>query len=332
MPIDIKLPLEEMVSKSAIDATSLPNSILNRQQVLRFIDLVIDYSVLLKRIRVEKVNAPKGERAKLDLGNIVTEGASTTSIATTRTPTEAVVSYDLVKYRSAFDLRTDFLEDSIEKAQARDTILNMFTKRIAIDSELAAIQSDNSLTVGDGQTDSNNLLGVNDGFTQTLVDNVPSAQQIDAAGAAPSTALYYAMKRAVPARFRVAKPDYVWIAPSGPADKHLLDWSTRATGGGDVAYETGLRPGPWGIKMLEVPLMPEDLSYGTSGTDGSQIWLSPLKNFVYFIGRAVTIEWSREPRQDMWQSTIHYRVDFEIEDPNMVVIAKNVAMSGSDYS
>lgn len=329
--IDMKLPLRELVRKSAIDESSLPNSVLNRQQANRFIDLVVNESVLLQKIRTVRVNHQKGDINKLDLASIVTEGATTTSKATTRTPTERIVTYDMEKYRSAFDLKTDFMEDNLEHAGIRNTILGMFAKRIAIDSELASIEGDDSLTTGDAQSDENNLLGVNDGFQKILENNVPAAQIIDAAGAAPSKDLYFDMKRAIPSRYRAAKPNYVWIMPSGPADKWTLDWSERETVGGDVSLSRGISPGPWGIPMLEVPLMPEDLSFGTAGTDGSQVWLTPLQNLIYFVQRDITIEWDREPRQDMWEVTIHFRVDFEIENVDLVIMADNVSMSGDDY-
>lgn len=330
--VSIKLPLRELMSKTAIDSNSLPNSVLNREQSNRFIDLVVDESVLLKKARVVRTNRNKGEINKLDLGTIVTEGAHTTSRASTRTPSESVVTYDCEKYRSAFDLKTDFMEDNLERAGIRDTLLSMFSKRIAIDTELAAIEGDDSLNTGDAQTAENNLLGVNDGWTNILTGNVPGAQQIDAAGTAPSKVLYYQMKRAIPSRYRAAKPAYAWIVPSGPFDKWKLDWSDRETAGGDTALSSGLVPGPWGIPMFEVPLMPEDLSWGTSGTDGSQIWLTPFNNLIYFVQRDITIEFDRQPRQDVWEVTVHFRVDFEVENPELVVLSKNVAMSGNDYT
>lgn len=336
--IDLKLPLKQIMAKSAIDSTSLPNSVLNRAQSDRFIDLVVDETVLLKVARVEKVNHQKGEINKLDLGEIVTEGAHTTSKASTRTPSERIVVWDTEKYRSAFDLKTDFTEDNIERSGIRDRLLSMFTKRIAIDTEIAAIESDDSITTGDAQDLENNLLGVNDGFSKILLATVPAGQQIDAAGAAPSKRLYYDMKRVVPSRYRAAKPNYMWIVPSGPADKFSLDRSDRETKGGDEALDfnnlkSRRQKGEWGIPMLEVPLMPEDLTYGTLGaTDGSQIWLTPPKNLIYFIQRELTIEWDRQPRQDMWEATIHFRADFQVENPDLVVLAKNVAMSGSDYT
>lgn len=340
MTAEITLPLEEMakrfaageVSKSAIDETSLPNSVLSRQQADRFIDLVIDYSVLLKRVRTRRVDHPKGEINKLNLGSIVTEGASTTSKATTRLPSESMITYDMEKYRSAFDIKTDFLEDNIERTAVRDKLLDMFTKRIAVDTEMAGIEGDESLSVGDGQTDENNLLGVNDGFRQILLDNVPSGQQVDAAGTAPSKKLYYDMRRLIPPRFRVARPNYVLIMGSGPYDKWMLDWSDRETDGGDRVLATGLKPGPFGTPILEVPLMPEDLSFGSAGSDGTDIWMTPLDNLIYFIQRDITIEFDRVPREDKWEVTIHFRVDFEVEDPDMVVLAKNCSLTGSDYT
>jgi hypothetical protein len=310
MDVNIKLPLKELMSKSAIDSSSLPNSVLNREQANRFIDLVVNESVLLSKARTVRVNRNKGEINKLDLGTIVTEGAHTTSKASTRVPSESVVTYDCEKYRSAFDLKTDFMED--------------------IDTELAAIEGDDSKVTGDAQTAENNLLGVNDGWSNILTARVPAAQQIDAGDKAPSKILYYKMKRAIPSRYRAAKPDYVWIVPSGPADKWKLDWSDRETAGGDSALSSGLAPGPWGIPMLEVPLMPED-GAGGSG-DRSQIWCTPLNNLIYFVQRDITIEFDRQPRQDVWEITIHFRVDFEIENSDLVVIANDVAMSGNDYT
>ena len=331
MDFKMKLPLKQLMEKQVIDSPALPNSVMNRKQADRFIDLVENESVLLQNVRVVRVNENKGEINKLDLASIVTEGASTTSKATTRTPSERVVVYDTEKYRSAFDLGTDFLEDNLEGSGFRDTVMEMFSKRIATDTEIAAIQGDDSLTTGDGQSDLNNLLGPNDGWSKILRSTIPAAQIVDAAGAAPSKDLYYEMKRAVPSRYRVAKPLYTWIVPSGPADKWPLDISDRETQGGDSALVRGVAPGPWGSPLLEVFQMPEDLTFGTAGTDGSEIWYTPPKNMIYFIQRKITIEWDRQPRQDLWEATIHFRVDFQWENVDLVIMATNVSLSGTDF-
>lgn len=330
---EITLPLEELVQKNVVDEVSLPNSVLNRQQSNVFIDLVVDESVLLKRCRVMKVNHNKGEFNRLNLGSIVTEAATATSSPTRRVPTESLIKYDNEKLRSAFDLTSDFLEDNLEKGAARDKILRMFAKRISTDMEMLAIEGDDSLPVGDGQTDENNLLGANNGWKAILNANVPAGQQVDAAGAAASKDLFYEMKRRIPNKYRIEKPNYVWIVGSSIYDKWTYDWTERETAGGDSALSRGVVPGPFGIPMIEAGLMPEDLTYGTAGTDGSQIWLTPLTNLIYIVQREVKIEWDRVPRRDAWEATLHTRCDFQVEEPEMVVIAENVATSGgTDYS
>ena len=328
----LTLPLEQLISKAAIDDTTLPNSVLNRQQANRFIDLVIDTSVLLKKVRTVRVDHAKGEINKLDLGSIVTEGANTVSTASTNVPSEATVQYDMEKYRSAFDLKTDFLEDNIEGKGARDTILNMFSKRISIDTEMASIEGDQSLTVGDGQTASNNLLGANDGFKAILEANVPAANKIDCNDTDPSLKLYYDLKRKIPNRYRVARPSYVWLVSPSTYDKWAYDAQQRVTTGGDSAQgsDRGFGMGPWGMPMMEVPLMPEDLG---TGTDESQIWLTPLDNLIYFVQRSITIEFDRRPRTDSWEVTVHFRCDFQIENADMVVMATEVGVgTGTDYA
>jgi len=331
-----KLDALQLMEKAAIDGTALPQSILNLQQANRFIDLVIDQSVLLKNIRTVRIDHPSGEINKLDLGSIVTEGASATTTPRTRVPTESIVTYSTIKYRSAFDLVTDFVEDNIEGSSVRDTLLNMFSKRIAVDAELAAIEGDEALPTGDLESDENNLLGVNDGWCKLLGAAVPAAQQIDAAGAASSRKLYYNMKRKIQTRYRVARPDYRWLVPPSVFDKWELDEGEIATRGSDTGAATrqqgsvGRRP--FGITQFEVPLFPEDLTFGTAVTDASKIILTPFANLIWFIQRDITIEWDRVPRQDKWEVTIHWRADVEVENAEMVVLGNNVSESGPDFT
>jgi hypothetical protein len=325
-----KIDALQQMEKAVIDGTALPASILNTQQANRFIDLVVDESVLLKQVRVARIDHPAGEINKLDLGTIVTEDASLS--VTTNTPSESTVTYNTVKYRSSFDLASDFTEDNIEGAGVRDTLLNMFSKRIATDAEIAAIEGDDSLGTGTAEL---NLLSANDGWFKLLTADVPVAQQINAAGASASRKLFYDMKRAIPRRYRISRPDYRYLSPTSVADKWELDEGELNTGSeGQVATrQTGsVGRSPFGIPMSEVNLFPEDLTFGTAVTDASKIVLTPFANLIWFIQRKITIEWDRVPRQDKWEVTIHFRTDVEVENDDMVVMANNVSESGTDYA
>lgn len=336
MSLSSKLPLNRIaVQKSCgganvVDVTTLPNSLLQPEQADRFIDMLKDESKLLSAIRTERVNNSRGVIHKLDLCTVVTEGASTTSCPITSVPEEATLEWSTEKYRANFDITSDFLETNIERSRARDTFLNMFTKRMRMDMEIAAIQSDNSLATGDAQTRLNNLLGVNDGFSKILNNCVPECQIIDAAGASPSKYLYYEMKRRIPTRYRAGIDQYRFVAPPSAVDKHQLDWTARETAAGDAALNGGSLAGPWGIPFFEVPLMPEDIDY--EGADTFEVWLTPLQNLVTVIQRDFTVEYERIPRLDRWQVTVHYKMDFMVENPELVVIAKNLTSCGSIYT
>lgn len=337
-----KLSIEHLMAKAATTAEindNIANSQLNRQQADKFIDLVVDTSVLMKNIRTVKVDFQKGEINKLDIGDICTESSRATGVSTFA-PEATKIEYDTEKLRSCFDITSDFTEDNLEGPSIRDKLLNMFTKRIAIDLEILGLQGAYAASPSP-DTRRGRLLMSNDGFIKILTDNVPSpSQQIDAEGASASAALYYKMKNAVPSRYRVAGPDYRWVTPSRLWDKWNYDLTLVGSNGTatDVTAqyrEMGGGGKPFGIPMFEVPLMPVDLAYtvGESPfTDGTNVLLTPLMNLVAFIQRDITIEWDRVPRSDKWEVTIHTRNDFQVENRDMVVIAKNVGVDGADFA
>lgn len=323
---DSQLDVTALIQK-AIDENTLPNSVLSRQQANRFIDLMVNESTLLSKIRTSRIDHAKGEMNKLDLGEISTEGAS--EPVTVFEMQESKVEYDTTKYRSAFDLTSDFVEDNIQGTSIRDLVLNMFSKRVRTDIEIAAIEGDSSIT---GTTKRDKLLKVNDGFLKILNDNVPAGQQLNAGGKSSTKKLFYAMKRKLPSRYRVAKPDYRWLISSGTADKWALDTSDRETNEGDASLVGAGNSRPFGIQAVDIPLMPEDLAISSAVQDGTKIVLSPLQNLIWFIQRNIKVEWDRIPRADKWEVTIHTRVDFQIENRDMCVLANNVSETGADYS
>lgn len=329
-------PLKELVEKnvsaSTIDSTTLPASVMNRQQANKFVDLVVDESVLLKSgVRVVRVNHPKGQINRLDLAEIATEGAATVSTPTNRKPRESVIEYDMVKYRSSFNLTSDFAEDNLEGKSVTDTVMGMFAKRMRTDLEIAFLQSDSSLVTGDGQSASNNLLGINDGIRKILRANVPAANRILAAGKAPSRKLFNEALRKIPTRYQVAMPDYKLITSTNVAYDWMLNFSDRQTVVGDSVATGGNLINAFGVPLLPIPHMPNNLSYSGSDPNRTDIWLTPPSNLILFIQREFTVEWDRIPRLDQWEATVHWRVDFQVENPDLVVYIENVDVDGTDY-
>lgn len=319
----------ELLRKAAISSSTLPQVILNRQQTEAFLDDVVDETNLLKGIRNVRKDHPSGELSRLYFSAPVTEDASLT--ASTKTPSEAIVDYDSVKLRCAFDLKTDFVEDikALSPEDGRKRIAKLFATQVGNDLEQLAFEGDSDIS--GTLTAANRLEGANDGFIKILDDDIPAAQDIDAAGAAASKKLLFEMLQAMPSKYKRNKNNLRWITGPSTTEKWMYDAATRDTELGDKSLE-GRVGRPFGVRFLECGLMPEDLVYHTADTDCTQIILADPKNLLYIVQRKVTWEWDRAPRSDQWEVTIHMRVDYVIEIVGAIVRAKNISISGSDYS
>lgn len=315
----------------AVSTNTLPNSLMPAALADRFIDMTVNLSTLLQRVRVIRTNSCSGKIPKLDLIGPVTQGASATSCPTGVKPVERTLHYDLVKYRSYMAIETDFLECNLEGAAVQNTLLNMLQKAIANDSEYAAIQGDTSLTVGDNASDINNLLGVNDGWLKLICNCIPECNVIDAAGSAPSADMYFEAKKRIPIRFRGLESQYRFLAGHHVVDHWKYYWSSRITNMGDAALATGDVPGPWGTPFLPVPLWPEMIPYGSSGTPVSHVLLTPPQNLIYIIGRQMRMERDRNPKCDLDEIVFHWSSDFMVEDATKCVLIKNVNVCGDAY-
>lgn len=323
----------------SVDTVTLPGSLLNRQQADRFIDLVVDETMLMKMVRRERVDHCSGEIVRLDLCTPVTESASARSCTNTRLPSESFIRYDLEKYRSTFTIKQDFLECNLEGNRARDTLLNMFAKRMAMDLETAFILGDTALPMGDGQTDLNNLLGANDGIYKILQDCVPECQQIDAKGHAVSKYLFHHALTRLPTKYRTRQSEYRYLTAVSSHDKLRLDLSDRETNAGDGALLNGNSFNPWGVPVVPIPLFPEDLDVDINGgvgspdvqPEGSFIILARPSNFVHLVQREIQMEIERIPKFDCWQYWWHMKWDAVVENPDEVVLVYNIRNCGPDY-
>jgi hypothetical protein len=319
-----------------ISAQSNPGLVLDRTQSRNIQDLVINETSLIRKVQIRRVDDCRGKMHRMNLDCIVTQGACATACFPTFTPSDDFLTYDVEKYRSGYDLDRDFLDCAIGGEGISRTILNQFSKRIANNQEYAAIMSDSSLPTGDDQSVENNLLGVNDGWYKLACECAPPCQVIDAGCQAPSSYLFDAMYGAIPRRYQVASPNYVWIMPRTAAMRWKKENRQRETNYGDRVWcDPNAVCGPWGLPICEVPMLPCDMPCmredGTVVNDGHFIMLTPLENLVYITHSDVSIETERIPRCDMFEVTMHFKADFMIQEPEMVIMAKNLSSCGPMY-
>ena len=102
-----------------------------------------------------------------------------------------------------------------------------------------------------------------------------------------------------------------------------MNGAIRANGGPGV---TGLAP--YGIPLVELPLLPENISGDYSGAAGSHgyVELTFPNNKVVGLHRDITVYRQFQPKTDTIQYTQFMRVANQIENVDPFVIAKNVKL------
>ena len=316
----------EATKKAALTTADFTTATLANEQADVFIDQVIDESTLLKMVRVHKTSVPSGDIAKLRITGPVTEKATENNDSgNTAKPTNSVVSYTTVKSRSAIDISGEVQEDTIEGGGVKATIMGAMVKQIANDMETLAIEGDDTTA---GSTAAALLLKTNDGWhvqTTGASSATDLTHTVAAGGKRPSWALLNDMMRQMPTKYRKDKSALRWIMSVNAAQDLKEEWATRSTDLGDRIRSSMDLPPIAGVQVMEVPLLPEDLTVsGTDSNAGSFIWLADPKNFIYVVQRALTIEWQRVPRSDKDEGTVHMRTDFIIEETDAIVKATGI--------
>lgn len=318
------------------------------EQMNKFIDLTLEYSTMLKVVRNEKKRRHSGEMDTMNVGSVVTEGATEapgdgTSPDEEQLPTFGKIEYTMKKNRSMFNISTETLLDNIESEAAlfdqqaglsgddpptsfRDTLMRGYAKRITTDLELQAIKGDASQTATSTKTQ--RLIKQNDGWH---VLTATGCHYVDCAFTSISTDLFSAMLEALPAPYLQDVTRLRWFM--GP--RTMIRWNRlivdRATDLGDKVLQ-GETAAPFGIPIVMCPLIPEDLSFDdgtTTSSNNSFIWLTFPENFIYVIRRYVETYWEFVPRRDRWENTTYTETDYAIENKDAIVKAINMKVDAS---
>jgi hypothetical protein len=200
-----------------------------------------------------------------------------------------------------------------------------------------------------GNTSSNNgLLKALDGFVKLAKAN---GRVVDEGGNNVSRATYDRVLRNLPAKYLQRRNELRFFSGSGIVQDTIYSLgnpnsATAATAGapspastvGDMAFLQGAMranggPGstgisPFGIPLLEVPLMPEAVAGDYSGTSGSHgyVELTFPNNRVIGIHRDITVYRQFKPKTDTIEYTQYMRVASNIENADSYVIGKNVKL------
>ena len=153
--------------------------ILQPAQAQKFMRLLIKQSVLLQQCTVVPMAAPKQQFSKLKFGSrILRPGQEATAIPAAQRvkPDLSQVELDAKLFKGEVRLSDEVLEDSIERGELRQTLMEMMADAISRDMEEILVNGDTA--------SADPFLATLDGVLKQATSNV-----VDAAGPSPRTSL-----------------------------------------------------------------------------------------------------------------------------------------------
>ena len=332
--------LEKVVSTTSIGAGG--GGILKPQQANRFLDFIVDQSVLLKDVRVVRMNRPTIEIDKVNVGTrIMRKATESVDDGTNTEATFTKISMTTVKLRLDWELSTEGLEDNIEGTSLEDHVASLMARQTANDLEDLALHG--------STTSSDALLKSLNGYISLARSN---AVVVDAAGANLSRSTFDKALRNLPNKYLQRRSELSWYTSSSLLQDYL--WSLTLTGsngnldgtgatgygsalgdlivnagsgagtGGGNAVVQGIRP--FGITLKEVPLMTETETGTYSGASGNHgiVELTFPNNRIWGIQRDIVVYREFKPKKDTIEYTQFIRVANQIENAEAYVHVRNV--------
>ena len=333
--------LEKVISTGAIGSGG--GGILTPKQANRFIDFVVDQSVLMQTgVRTVRMSEPSQDIDKTNIGTrILRKATEAVDDGVNAAPTFSKINMTTTKIRLDWELSTEGLEDNIEGTSLEDHVASLMARQTSNDLEDLLIHGD--------VTSTDPLLKSLDGYRKRVrTDGVV----VDAAGAGLTRATFDRALRNLKSKYLQRRSqlvwytsstlvqDYVWSltvgndtalggtgasAPGSTYGDMIVNAGMGGASGGKVGF-TGLRP--FGIPLFEIPIM-EEIESGTySGAAGNHgvLDLTFPDNRLFGIQRDIQVFREFKPKKDTIEYTQFIRCATQIENAESFVHTKQIKL------
>jgi hypothetical protein len=282
---------EELVRKAVITTDALASSgKLNPAQSDRFIDYVVDQSVLKNNARTVRFRNESLDIDKIGIGRrMALPKAEAQDPALRRGVTTSKVSLTPKEIIVPFEIGDVFKEINIEGDSIEDHIIQLMAKQLANDMEELFITGD---TLGPARLESDlkeggdttrhikdTYIALANGWSR-LAD---SGHVVDANASNIGLSIFGQMLRNLPTKFRRNKNELRWFLSPDLWQLYIEKLATRATALGDSAAGGG-SVNPFGIQAVPLPLWdlnPIVVEHITlNGTTAVALRYGPVTNLV----------------------------------------------------
>jgi hypothetical protein len=285
--------------------------LLQPAQAQKFIRILIDESVILKQGTVVPMKSPKQLIEKIRFaGRILRAGAEAAALpAGDRSkPDLSQVELDAQLFKAEVRLNNEVLEDSIERGQLRQTIMQLMAEAISRDIDEVIIRGDTAS--GDP------FLAKLDGILKQATSNI-----VDAQNQSTNKGIFRDMLKSMPSAFLRNKPEMRFFTSVDSEIDYRDSLAERATVVGDKFLEQDEPVAYSGVPVVDVPLFPENLGVGGNTTN---VLLTDPKNINIGIWRNIRVETDKLASEGVLIIVATLRFDVKFAEETAVAKAINV--------
>jgi len=300
----------EKADLALADLTS-GGGILQPAQAKKFMRLLIKQSVLMQMATVVPMASPKQQISKIKFGSrILRPGQEGVALGLSdRTkPDLSSVELDAKLYKGEVRLSDETLEDSIERGELRQTIMEMLAEAIARDMEELAINGDTA--------SADPFLATMDGLLEQATSNV-----VDAGGTSLLRSLLQDMLKSLPSEHLRDKRALRFLTSVDGELDYRDTLSQRATVAGDKFLEEDAPVLFSGVPLQAIPLFPDTL--GASNNQTAVLLCNP-RSIHMGIWRTIRIETGRDISEGTLKIVATLRFDVRYADESGVCKAINI--------
>lgn len=283
---------KELLEKAIITADALATQgKLLPAQADRFIDYVIDESVLKNKVRIVKFRNEEMLIDKIGVGGRVTvPKAEATDPGARRGVTTSKVTLKPAEVMTPFEIGDTFMDINLEGEDVEDHVIQMMAKQLSNDMEELALVGN---TVG--PTDFEDVVWASGSATKQVLDVylalasgwlrlADGGNIYDAGGANIGPHVLSKIINAMPTKFKKNRRDLKFFASADHEQNYRETVSTRATNAGDQALTKEDSLKAFAIELVSVPLLdaqPKHVEHVTmTGTTAQNLAYKPFSDEI----------------------------------------------------
>lgn len=302
---------EQLLEVLKAQITTDLGGLASAQDAEEFIDLAVEQTAILQRIRIETGIRTSMNLDALDLGDPAMIAATETTAPGSDdiiAPTHIRKTLQPIEVISAYDVSFSFLRKNIEGERVNESLNRIFAKRFGKDTVQLIFSGDNSITDTDRTS---KLLKILDGFVQQALDDTTVHDYTIDASPNYTTEVFPGMLALLPKDYKDQRDQLAFFCSANVYDGYADEIGARATALGDMVLvgKYGEALTYKGIQLLPV-----------WGLDDGRILLTLRQNLAVGFGQEMTVGRDINYRSRLLEVTITAELDCKFVVGDAVVL------------